>query len=206
MTISCKNCYINGSLTAEVSFAGNYNASQVLQNVTQTVETDAKNITDQAITIFDAVFDEIGQAAKNAVSGDFSFDQLQYPTLPLDFDLDIPEIPGISLQFTFDDLEMYMELETSLSAGATYQLNLYTSESEVGIAISDEVLLGVVAVVDLIIDAQSEVDISSGFHLKMDDGLSLDLEMFSKNVSNIHLYGSLFDFPSPSYHSSVHTG
>jgi len=47
------------------------------------------------------------------------------------------EVPQVSLQIRFDEMELYMALETKLSTGATYTFNLYTSQSNVGVRVSD---------------------------------------------------------------------
>jgi hypothetical protein len=48
---------------------------------------------------------------------------------------------------------------------------------------------GVVAVVDLILSIQTlgEVEISSGFHIKIEDGVVFDVAMFGDKVSNMIL-------------------
>jgi hypothetical protein len=80
-----------------------------------------------------------------------------------------------------------MLLDTTLSAGATYTLNLYTSETPIGFAISNNLWLGVIFAIDLILDVNAEIDMSSGFHIKLDDGAALDINMFDTEVANIAL-------------------
>jgi len=43
----------------------------------------------------------------------------------------------------------------------------------------------VTAVVDLILDVQAEIDISSGFHVQLDDGVLIDIQLFSEKASGI---------------------
>jgi hypothetical protein len=86
----------------------------------------------------------------------------------------------------FKDLEIYVELETIIS-GSTFTMNLYTSDTPIGLAFSNDVQLGIVFTVDLIIDVNAEIDITNGFHLAMKDGASIDIDMFAKNISNITL-------------------
>ncbi|KAH8899151.1 hypothetical protein GQ53DRAFT_837056 [Thozetella sp. PMI_491] len=195
VSISCKTCYTKANLTAELAFGSGFNISSTLKNLTQEVKQEAKNITGQALTLVEGVFDEIGDIVEDFFDdGEVDLDHIQFPTVPFDFNIDVPEIPDVTLKFTFDEIEVYMELEAALSAKATYEMNLYTSKTEAGIKINDDLLLGVVAVVDLIIDAHAEIDISSGFHLKLNDGLSLTLAMFSKNTSDINFPGGQFEF------------
>jgi hypothetical protein len=84
-------------------------------------------------------------------------------------------------------MELYMLLDTILSAGTTYTLNLYSSISPIGLAVGDELQVGVIFSVDLILSVEAEIDISSGFHIKLEDGIAIDIPMFDQNVSSITL-------------------
>lgn len=96
-------------------------------------------------------------------------------------------IPQAELSFTFNDFEMYMLLDAALGGEATYTLPLYTSESPLGMRLTDDLGLGVYFEMALILDAEDEMDISSGFHLKVEDGLAIQIPLFSQNVTNITL-------------------
>jgi hypothetical protein len=129
----------------------------------------------------------VSKTAENDIvalaNGDLN--DITFPTLPLNLSLDVPKLPQYHLQLELQNLDLYVDLETVIS-GPTFTMNLYTSETEIGFAIDDQ-MLGVVAVVDLILNVDTEVHIQSGFHLKMEDGLIIDVDLFSKNVSNIAL-------------------
>jgi hypothetical protein len=84
-------------------------------------------------------------------------------------------------------MELYMEIDTTLSGGATYTLNLYTSETAIGFTVGEDLLIGVIFSVDLILSVESEIDISSGFHIQLNDGVAIDIPMFDRNVSSITL-------------------
>jgi hypothetical protein len=121
----------------------------------------------------------------------FGFDDLDFPAWPtLDLDLDLDEVidgfPDVHAQFEFTDLELYLELDVILSAGATYTLNLFTSQSVAGIKIPG-LEAGALFKVDLVLMAEAEIDISSGFHVKLDQGLSLDFALFEKDVGGVTL-------------------
>ncbi len=195
-------------MTAQVSFASDFNISKAIQNVTSQVEDTVETLAADALKLVETAVGDVVDLAEDIVGlGDNNTD-FQFPTLPTPFDINMPSIPGLSLQLTFDALELYVELEAALSAKATYELNLFTSKSDAGIKINDELLLGIVVVADLIIDAHAEIDISSGFHLKMNDGLTFDLEMFSKDVSKINLsvvlsLASLQPYPQANHGSRI---
>ncbi|KAM0385100.1 hypothetical protein ACHAQC_011722 [Fusarium culmorum] len=114
----------------------------------------------------------------------------------MDFDLniDLPEIPEFRIEFQFDGLEVYMLVDTVLSAGATYTLNLYTSTTPAGFAVRHNLEVGAIFTVDLIVSVEGEIDISTGFHLKLDDGVTIELGIFSKEISNMVINGGEFEF------------
>ncbi|KAJ4309544.1 hypothetical protein N0V84_011448 [Fusarium piperis] len=114
--------------------------------------------------------------------------------MDVDFNIDLPEIPEFRLQFQFDGLEMYMLIDTVLSAGATYTLNLYTSTTPVGFAVSDNLEVGVIFTIDLILSVEGEINISSGFHLRLDDGVVFELGIFSDKIASIVHNGGEFEF------------
>lgn len=158
------------------------NASQLFHEYLNNVESDVKDITSQAKTDIETYLEN---ETKDIT--DLHFHDLSYPTIPLNFSLDILPIPQCHLTFQFDGLELYMLLDTTLTAGATYTLNLYTSDTPIGFAIGDDLQLGVIFAMDLILDVDAEIDITSGFHIKLDDGLALDITVFDTDVANIAL-------------------
>lgn len=124
----------------------------------------------------------------NALSDGIQASDFALPPVPnLGFQIDIPDIPEAILSFQFDDLELYVQLNTVFSGDVTYNLNLYTSKTPIGLSIGDEVTAGVVFTVDLILSAGAEVDISSGFHIKLDDGVAFDIALFGQNVTDTTL-------------------
>lgn len=94
--------------------------------------------------------------------------------------------PEYDVGVNLTDLEIYMELDTVLSAGITYTFNIYQSETIVGIALGDELLLGAVFSIDLIFSVDSKLDISSGFHVHFDNVLT-HITLFGKEASKIDL-------------------
>lgn len=184
MEIVCTTCYIKGTATAQFTIEGNFNASQAFHNVTSEIETDVDNITTTAI---DYVESYVKSVITSVTSDGFHIDDLDFPPIQIDFDVDVPNIPECELQFQFDGMELYMQIDTILSGGATYTLNLYTSESEIGFTVGKDLLIGIIFSVDLILSVESEIDISSGFHIQLNDGVAINIPMFDQNVSSITL-------------------
>ncbi|KAK2042006.1 hypothetical protein LZ31DRAFT_624722 [Colletotrichum somersetense] len=186
ISIVCARCYIKGEAVAHLTIDGTFNASQALGEVGGELAETFDNITTYARDYVSGV------AAKLADGLDA--DDFDFPPLNVTFDVDVPDFPEARLGFGFDDLELYVRLDTTLSAGLSYSLNLYTSTTPLGARVGDALHLGVVFAVDLILSAESEVRMSSGFHIRMDDRVGFDIALFSKNVSSVNFNGGKFEF------------
>jgi hypothetical protein len=182
--IVCTTCYIKGTATAQFTINGNFNVSEAFHNVTSGIDTEIDNITTTAIKYLE---NYVKNVTNLFTSDELHINDLNFPPLQIDFDLDVPDIPQCELNFQFDGMELYMEIDTTLSSGATYTLNLYTSKTPIGFAVAEELLVGVVFSVDLILSVESEVDISSGFHILLNDGVAIAIPMFDQNISSITL-------------------
>ncbi len=186
-----------------------------LQNVTTNLEGKVENVTDTAFQDFKTILDDILaipgfsefrskidnitdtaiafvkshlKDAVNELEDSFHVDQYAFPTVDLDFNIpQLPSIPEVSMRFELDALDLYLEIDTVLSIGATYTLPLYISETPIGASLGDVADGGVIVEIFLVIDVHAQIDISSGFHLKVDDPIIIDIEMFSQNVSKITL-------------------
>ncbi|KAI1659511.1 hypothetical protein F4813DRAFT_353166 [Daldinia decipiens] len=188
--ITCTTCYIKGNATAEFSIDGDFNVTQALKNFTSEVGEGILNTTDQVIDYIEDYFPTVFHNLEDGID----LDDFDFPPINISFNVDVPDIPECHLQFKFDDLELYMLIDTVLSAGATYNLNLYSSKTPIGISASSDLFIGVVFSVDLILSVDTEIDISSGIHMKLEDGVGLDMALFGQNVSSITFNGANFEF------------
>jgi hypothetical protein len=177
--IVCTTCYIKGIATAQFTMAESFNISQAIQNVTTQVGDAVSNVTSE---IIDAVKTE----ATDLANGNLDLFEGDFPPIPFP-DIDVPQIPECLLRFQFDGLELYMELDTTLTGGATYTLSLYKSKSPIGFNAGKELDIGISFTVDLILSVEAEIDISSGFHILLKDGIAINLPMFSDKVHDITL-------------------
>ncbi|KAK1977953.1 hypothetical protein LZ30DRAFT_600176 [Colletotrichum cereale] len=165
ISIVCARCYIKGEAVAHLTIDGTFNATQALGDIGNEFAETFDNITTYAR---DYVSGVAGKLSDGLDADDFDF-----PPLNITFDVD---------------------LDTTLSAGLNYKLNLYTSTTPLGARIGDDLQLGVVFAVDLILVVESEVQMSSGFHIRMDDRVGFDIALFSKNVSSVNFNGGRFEF------------
>ncbi|KAK7707850.1 hypothetical protein SLS63_013646 [Diaporthe eres] len=203
------NCYVKGTAYASLVVDGDFNFTQALTEFHDQFWPEVKNISIEVWDQFknwshfvaDNVTDEFGD---NIVSffqtGDFDeldIDWSAYalPTLDVDFEMNLTNIPETTLSLEFDDLELYLELEATLDAEQTYKVNLYPPEwfQPAGIKIGDQ-LVGVVITLELLLTLSTEASISTGVHVKFDDGLAMQIAMFGSDVSDITLTDGSFEF------------
>lgn len=175
----CATCYINGTVKGSLTISDNFNLTQAIDNVEGLVENATSSALDTLETHVERVFGNIST---------FDFSEIPaWPTLDVDFNLaNLSSLPSVKGRFEFDALELYLDLELQMSAEATYTLNLFTSKTPAGFSIPD-LEAGAIFGVTLILMSKAEVDITGGIHIKLDDGLALDLELFNKNTSGITL-------------------
>ncbi|KAF5687843.1 hypothetical protein FDENT_5133 [Fusarium denticulatum] len=188
--ITCATCYIKGTATTEFIYDRHFNVSRAFNDFTSQVRREIDDLADETADYIEKYIDTV---ADNLDDG-FDLDDFDLPPLDYNLNVNVPEIPEFRLQFQFDGLEVYMLIDTVLSAGATYTLNLYTSTTPAGFTVRDNLEIGVIFAIDLILSVEGEINISSGFHLRLDDGVLFDIGIFSKNISNLTIRGGDFEF------------
>lgn len=155
-------------------------------NLTKAVHSIASELDNATTKAWDEVKDYVEDVAKDV--GHFHFHDLPaFPTLDVDFNLNkTAGLPPVDAHFEFDNLELYMDFDLKLDAGTYYTFRLFTSETPAGFAIPG-LEAGALFKASLILMTESAINIQSGVHLKLDDGLAMDLELFNKKVSGLTL-------------------
>ena len=213
--ITCLDCYAKGGVTVTLSSDGEFDIEQAINNVKDTMGDIVKNITTAVVDkiedvgknlsrniVGDGAGDEIDNLFRGEGGDDESgtgnislraleldVESIPFPTIEFDFNTsgNITGIPEVSLEIQFNHLELYAELEAALTAGATYTINLYTTNTPIGIKLRNGLLFGVALSFDLIFDVEAEIDMSSGFHLEVDDGFSVKLGLFQQEFADMVL-------------------
>ncbi|KAH7322658.1 hypothetical protein B0I35DRAFT_185662 [Stachybotrys elegans] len=175
--IVCANCYTRGRATASLTINNNFNASGIFN----AVEEGVSNTMDQLV---DWIKD---------IDIDLSELELNIPAPNISFNVDMAVFPECVLEFQFDEMELYVELDTTFSSGLTYELNMFKS-TQLGIELGLDFLLGVVFSIDLILSVDSEIILKSGFHIQLDDGALLRLALFSDETTDMIFNGGKFEF------------
>ncbi|CAH0052169.1 unnamed protein product [Clonostachys solani] len=174
--VICKFCYFKGNAGAKITVKDDFNASQAYRTLEDSVSGTMRNLT-RWVEDIDLDISEASLVIP--------------PPANINFEVEIPDFPDCILEFTLDDAELYVELSTTFGAGLTYTLLLFTKP--LGVELSDDLFLGLIFSVDLILSLESEITIEHGFHIKLDEGLLLRMAMFSKEASAVELNGAKFE-------------
>ncbi|CAK7214976.1 hypothetical protein SCUCBS95973_002319 [Sporothrix curviconia] len=217
--VTCADCYVTGNVTTELSIfppsGSNATTTTNLTSLAHVFAGDVLNITETVIDDVTGVLKNDTEALLASPDPDTLtafFHNLTRPTLDVDFSLAeaastalAGHLPEYQFTLTLDGFEVFVQTQLSASGSVTYQVNLYTSETDFGIKVGNELELGVVLTVDLIMSANAggessdgtadgSIEVDSGFHLRMNDGLALNVDLFGSNVSDIVFNGGMFEF------------
>jgi hypothetical protein len=181
--VTCKYCYSRGIVTAELTVDDNFNASQAISDTTNDVQQELGVLRDNVTTWIEGYAQQVWT---NVFSDGLDWEDFELPTFNSSFDLDIPPVPAANLRFRFDEMELYMDMMTRIDTEATYEMSLFVSQTPAGFMFGG-VLVGFVLTVDLILSVDGEIAIDSGFHIKLYDGVELNVALFGKQVSDMKL-------------------
>ena len=82
-----------------------------------------------------------------------------------------------------------MRVEFVLDVEASYSISPFASDGPMGMSISDGLELGAVFTVGLPLDVTADLDLSSGFYVKLNDGPGFSIAILGIDVSRIKSYG-----------------
>lgn len=185
-------CYFKAGATAELTVNGEFDLGGRIKNITEQFGDEFNNFTTTAVDsvgkIVDGALDEILDIIDP--NEDFDFDDLislDDIDIDTDIDIDLAPLPEVQLLFQIDYLDLYMELDTTIKASTTLTIPLYKSQSALGIAVTENMEIGLFVTMDLILSAEGEITLRSGFHILLDDPVGFNIAMFSSDVSDIIL-------------------
>jgi len=102
------------------------------------------------------------------------------------FDLDV--------KISFEGVGGYFSFDIMASDQATYSIPIYQSASPVGVAVSEDVTLALVIIVDLVFSLSAEIDLSAGFDFSFPEGAYITVDPLSGDIVDHDLY-----VPYPSF-------
>jgi hypothetical protein len=89
--------------------------------------------------------------------------------------------PTVRLEFT--GVEAYVDMEVAMSAGASYAVNLFASNSPIGLGFPG-LSVGVVFYVDLVFSLTEQIDLEGGFYVKLADSAFLEASVFGGEITD----------------------
>lgn len=175
--IKCDTCYSKGKATAFLSIDSNFNADLMMD------------------TLGDAMADTMEQVTDWVEEISFDVDDLDFdiPPLNVDLDIDVPDFPEAELELQLDNVELYVALDTTISGGLTYQVNLFRTQG-MAIQVNQQMFMDIGFSIDLILSTEAELTIQSGFHIKLNNGSRLRMALFAEESSDMVFNGGKFEF------------
>ncbi|KAK4141509.1 uncharacterized protein C8A04DRAFT_13999 [Dichotomopilus funicola] len=185
--VKCVTCYFKAGATATLTINGDFDLGNTLGNLTDQLGEEFHNMSQSARDSFKEVFDwdefQALWTPEDFELDEFvNFDNFHIDT---DFDIELPPLPEVQLLFQIDNMDLYMEMDTTIAAGATLTIPLYKSQTVVGISIAPGLEAGLFATMDLILGVEGELVIRSGFHLLIEEPVGFNIALFGQNVSSI---------------------
>jgi hypothetical protein len=190
--VKCVACYFKAGATAELTIKGEFDFGESIKNVTAQLGDELKNVTVSAAESVGRMVNGVYEEIKDLFDPEDDFDiddliDLSDFEIDTDFDIELTPLPEIQLLFQIDHMDLYMEIETTIKASTTLTIPLYQSQTALGIALSENMEVGLFVTMDLILSAEGEITLSSGFHIVFDDPIGFNIAMFSSDVSDIIL-------------------
>ncbi|KAI1128050.1 hypothetical protein F5Y10DRAFT_181847 [Nemania abortiva] len=87
------------------------------------------------------------------------------------------------LRLSFTGVQAYVSLEVAASAEQTFSLNLFSSNSPIGIGIAG-LDVGVVFFVDLVFSLSEAIDLTGGFSVSVPDDAYLEADIFKGDIDD----------------------
>lgn len=91
-----------------------------------------------------------------------------------------------SVRLEFDQVEAYFSLGVETDASGTYSINLFASQSPIGLGFPG-LSVGVVFYVDLVFSLSAEIELTGGFHVKLADDAYLETDIFGGDITDSFL-------------------
>ncbi|KAK9783547.1 hypothetical protein SCAR479_00106 [Seiridium cardinale] len=88
-----------------------------------------------------------------------------------------------TVRLEFNQVEAYVFLGVETSASGTYSINLFASQSPIGLGFPG-LSVGVVFYVDLVFSLSAEIDLTGGFYVKLADDAYLETDIFGGDITD----------------------
>ncbi len=96
------------------------------------------------------------------------------------FDLDV--------KISFENVGGHFEFDILVSDTVSYSIPIFTSTTLAGIAVSEEVSVGLVLIIDLVFSLTAEIELEAGFEFSFPEGSYITIDPLSGNIVDHGLY------------------
>jgi hypothetical protein len=91
-----------------------------------------------------------------------------------------------TVRLEFNEVEAYAFLGVETSTSGTFSINLFSSQSPIGLGFPG-LSVGVVFYVDLIFGLSEEIDLTGGFYVKLQNDAYLEADIFGGDITDSFL-------------------
>lgn len=166
--------------TAELKFSPGFDINQAINETFDEVRNEVSDIWNATQ---EWVEDFFGEAAEDLLALDF--DNFTLPPFNVSLDVDVKRTQEASLHFNFEEFELLMQVRTKLPAGSEFTIPLLESSPNPLPGVDFE--FDVFFTADLILSFDQALEVTSGIHLKLDQGVSFAIDLFGNNPSDISM-------------------
>jgi hypothetical protein len=103
-----------------------------------------------------------------------SFFENPIDTIVAAFDLDI--------RVDFEDVGGHFEFDIQAAAGNSYSIPIFESEVGVGIAVSEDVTVGLLLAIDLVFSLDAAIDVEAGFEFSLPQGTFITVDSLTGDI------------------------
>jgi hypothetical protein len=190
--VKCSQCYFKAGITANLTIDGEIDIGADVKNLTTQFGEEIKNLTETAVASLKSVGEQVLDAIEAAFDDSRHLtldDVIDFDNVTIDTDIDIvpPPLPEVQLLFQIDFLDLYVAIDFTIGAHAALSLPLFRSNTPLGVSAGDDMEIGIIVAIDLLINVDGELTIQSGFHLVLDDPTGFHIALFGQDVSDLFL-------------------
>ncbi|KAK4035342.1 hypothetical protein C8A01DRAFT_48438 [Parachaetomium inaequale] len=127
--VTCVTCYFKAGATAQLTVDGDFDLGGAFLNVTGQIVNQVGELARSTVESLDEMVN-LDELKKLIGPGDFELDELvnfDVFDIDTDFDIELPDLPQVQLLFQIDSMDLYMEFDTTIAAGATLTIPLVPS-------------------------------------------------------------------------------
>ncbi len=88
----------------------------------------------------------------------------------------------MDIKVDFTGVGGHFELDITASDTVSYSIPIFTSDSPVGVAISEDVSVGLVLIIDLVFSLSAAIELDAGFEFSFPDGAYITVDPLGGHI------------------------